>query len=141
MRRRLLVELGVLAALLASLLTIPLPLPHVATATGWLALTAVHVARHRRSYVGLLRAVHSSARSRRLRLAGSTILIGCAAAVVLSGFAQWAGVTAAIPWHGGSSMLLIVLAAAHASRRLWRMRRRHAQIANSGENRRVVTLL
>lgn len=132
--RRLLLELGVLAALVAASLTIPLPLPHVAAGTVWVALAAAHVARCRRIYAALLRSVNSSAPPtvrRQRRLAASTMLIGCTAVVMLSGFAQWAGIAAAIPWHAGSSTLLIVLAATHASRRLWRMRRRRAPVRHA----------
>lgn len=116
--RRLRPELAVLVALLASFLTIPLRLPHVAAAIVWAALTAVHVARRRRIYAALLRS------GRRRRVVATTALIGCAAVVTVSGFVQWAGVAAAIPWHAGSSTLLIALAAAHAVRRLWRVRTR-----------------
>jgi hypothetical protein len=141
MRRWLLVELGVLATLLVSFLTVPLPLPHVTAGTMWVALMAVHGARRRRSYTALLRSARSSVAGRRpRRLVASTMLIGSAAMVTLSGFAQWADVAAAIPWHAGSSMLLIVLAVFHASRRLWWMRRRRAQFANS-ESARFVTFL
>jgi len=42
----------------------------------------------------------------------------------VSGIVQAVGVSAAIPWHGGSSMLLLLLAGGHATRRLWRNRRR-----------------
>lgn len=116
--RRLPLELSVLAALLVSFLIVPLPLPHVAAAMAWAALTALHVARRRRIYTALLRS------RRGCRVAATTALIACAAVVTVSGFAQWAGVAAATPWHAGSSTLLIVLAATHATHRLWRMRRR-----------------
>ncbi len=122
--RRLWLELGVLAALLASFVTVALPLLHVLTATVWAALTAMHVARRRRIYAALLRCAASSApptpgRHRR-QVAATTALIASAVVTTLSGFAQWAGVAAAIPWHAGSSTLLVALAAAHALRRLWR---------------------
>lgn len=113
MLSRLLPDLGVLATLLASLVTVPLPLPHVATATAWIVLTCWHAARHRRLYLAALRR--------------TTALIGCAV-VVLSGFAQWAGVTAAMPWHAGSATLLVVLAALHATGRLRRVQRRRARL-------------
>lgn len=129
--KRLRLELGVLAALLASFLTVPLPLPHVVVGTVWVALTAVHVVRRRRLYAALLRCGHWR------RVAATTALIASAVVATLSGFAQWAGVAfaqwagvaVAIPWHAGSSTLLAVLAVAHAARRLWRsrrVRRRHA---------------
>jgi hypothetical protein len=53
--RRAWLEFGVLAALLVSFLTVPLPLPHVATATVWAGLATAHVVRRRRIYAGLLR--------------------------------------------------------------------------------------
>lgn len=119
-----LLELGVLVMLLVSFLTIPLALPHLVTGTVWMALTAAHVARRRRIYRALLRS------DRHRRVAASTALIGCAVLVAVSGFVQWAGPdsisAAAIPWHAGSSMVLILLAVAHASRRLWRALRPRA---------------
>ncbi|MGH3671177.1 MAG: hypothetical protein ACRDSH_11150, partial [Pseudonocardiaceae bacterium] len=119
--RRLLIELGVLGTLLVSLLTIPLAVPHAVTGTVWMALTAAHVARRRRIYRALARS------GRRRRVAASTALIGSAVLVVVSGFVQWAGPdsvsAAAIPWHAGSSMVLILLAVTHAARRLRRIRR------------------
>jgi hypothetical protein len=129
--RRCEAELGVLATLLVSFLTIPLPLPHVLTATVWVALSCLHVARRRRIYLTLL---HRWDRHRR-RAAATTMLIGCAAVVTVSGFAQWAGVAAAIPWHAGSSTLLIVLAATHAARRLWRARHRHTSVVTTKSGR------
>jgi len=119
--RRLRLELSVLAALLVSFLTIPLPLPHVVSATAWASLTFAHVARRRRIYLAFLRS------GRRRRAVATTVLIGCAGVVTLSGFAQWAGVTAATSWHAGSSTLLVILAVTHATRRLWRLRRRRRQ--------------
>lgn len=121
------VEFGVLAALLVSFVTIPLPVPHVVTAIAWTTLTAIHVVRRRRIYAGLLRSAQSSAppaHGWRRRVVATTALIGCAVTVTLSGFAQWAGLAAATPWHAGSSMLLIGLAAMHATSRLWRTHRR-----------------
>jgi hypothetical protein len=41
-----------------------------------------------------------------------------------AGFGQWASVPAAIPWHSAASLLLILLTAGHAARRLWRRRRK-----------------
>ena len=120
------VELGVLAALLVSFVTIPLPVPHVVTAIAWVALTGIHVVRRRRVYAGLLRSARSPAppaHGRRRRVVATTALIGCAVTVPVSGFAQWAGLVAATPWHAGSSTLLIGLAAVHAASRLWRMHR------------------
>ncbi len=135
--RRLLLELGVLATLLASFLTVPLPLPHVVTATVWLALTGVHVARRHRIYVSVLRSAQSSAaptsRRHQRRVAATTVLVGCTAVVALSGFAQWAGVAAAIPWHAGSSALLIILAVTHGARRLWRRRYRRTAFRSHRE--------
>lgn len=119
---RLLPELAVGATLLVSFLTIPLPLPHVASAAAWAALTCVHVARRRRIYLVLLRRAHYR-EIRWPRVAATTMLIVCAAVVTLSGLVQQAGVAAAIPWHGGSSVLLIVIVTAHAVPRLWRLRR------------------
>ncbi|MGA9310213.1 MAG: hypothetical protein WBV74_07560 [Pseudonocardiaceae bacterium] len=119
-------ELGVLAALLVSFVTIPLPVPHVVTAIAWVALTAIHVVRRRRIYAALLRSARSPAppvHGRRRRIVATTALIGCAVVVTVSGFAQWAGLAAATPWHAGISMLLIGLAAVHAASRLWRMHR------------------
>jgi hypothetical protein len=116
----------VLAALLVSFGTIPLPVPHVVTAIAWVALTGIHVVRRHRIYAGLLRSARSSAppvHAQRRRVVATTALIGCAAVVTVSGFAQWAGLAAATPWHTGSSTLLIGLAAAHAASRLWRMHR------------------
>lgn len=134
--RRLRLELGVLAALLASFLTVPLPLPHVAATTVWTALTAMHVARRRRLYAALLRPARSPAppapdRSR--RVAATTALIACAAVVTVSGFAQWAGLAAATPWHAGTSTLLLGLAATHATRRLWRAATTHHIVAHRRE--------
>jgi len=123
---RAILELGVLAALLVSFVTIPLPVPHVVIAIAWVALTGIHVVRRRRIYAGLLRSARSSAplaHGQRRRVVATTALIGCAAVVTVSGFAQWAGLAAATPWHAGSSTLLIGLAAAHAASRLWRMHR------------------
>jgi hypothetical protein len=117
-------ELGVLAALLVSFVTIPLPVPHIATATAWATLTAIHVVRRRRLYLGLLRSAGSRAPGRRRRIVTTTALIGCAVIVTVSGFAQWAGFAAATPWHAGSSTLLIGLAAVHVTSRLWRARHR-----------------
>jgi hypothetical protein len=121
-----LLEFGVLLALLASFVTIPLPVPHVVTGIAWVALTAIHVVRRRRIYAALLRSARSSAapaHGRRGRVVATTALIGCAAVVTVSGFAQWAGFTAATPWHAGSSTLLIGLAAVHVTSRLWRTHR------------------
>lgn len=116
--KRLWLEFGVLAALLASFLTVPLPLPHVVAGTCWAALTAQHVVRRRRIYAALLR--YAAPGRHRRRVAATTALIASALVATLSGFAQWAGVAAAIPWHAGSSTLLVILAVAHAARRLWR---------------------
>ncbi|HEY3894321.1 MAG TPA: hypothetical protein VGL88_03025 [Pseudonocardiaceae bacterium] len=125
--KRLLLELGALGMLLASFLTIPLPVPHIVTGAVWMALTAAHVARRRRIYRAFLR----SDRHRR-RVVASTALIGCAVLVVVSGFVQWAGPdsisAAAIPWHAAGSMALILLAVAHAARRLRRIRQPRAAV-------------
>ena len=110
---RLSLEIAVLASLLASFLTIPLAVPHVALGMAWATLVAVHVARRRRIYGAVLR------RGLRRRGVATTALILTALVVVVSGLAQWAGVAAAISWHGGSSMLLLLLAGGHAARRLW----------------------
>jgi hypothetical protein len=129
---RLRLELAVLVTLLASLLTVPLPLPHVAIAMAWAVLTAVHLVRRRRIYAALLRSGRH-----RVRVAATTALIGSAVVATLSGFAQWAGVAAAaIPWHAGSSTLLVVLTVAHAASRLWPVRRRHVTliVKHSGWN-------
>jgi hypothetical protein len=99
-------------------------LPNVVTAIAWVALTAVHVMRRRRLYVGLLRSAGSRAPGRRRRVLTTTALIGCAVIVTVSGFAQWAGFAAATPWHAGSSTLLIGLAAVHVAIRLWRTQRK-----------------
>jgi hypothetical protein len=99
--------LWLLVALLVSFVTVPLLVPHVVTAIAWVALTTVHVMRRRRLYAGLLRSAGSGAPGRRRRVLTTTVLIGCASVVALSGFAQWAGFVAAIPWHAGSSTLLI----------------------------------
>jgi hypothetical protein len=115
---RLWLELAVLASLLASFLTIPLAVPHIALGVVWATLAAVHVARRRRIYGVVLR------HGLRRRGIATTALIGTALAVTVSGLVQWAGVAAAIPWHAGSSMLLLLLAGGHAARRLWRRRRR-----------------
>jgi hypothetical protein len=103
----------------------------VAIAMAWAVLTAVHLVRRRRIYVALLRSGRH-----RVRVAATTALIGCAVVATLSGFAQWAGVAAAIPWHAGSSTLLVVLAVAHAASRLWPVRRRHVTliVKHSGWN-------
>lgn len=112
-------ELAVLESLLASFLTIPLAVPHIALGVVWATLAAVHVACRRRIYGAVLRRVL------RRRVVATTALIGTALVVVVSGLVQWAGVAAAIPWHGGSSMLLLLLAGGHAARRLWTVRRSH----------------
>lgn len=110
---RLWLELAILASLLASFLTIPLAVPHIALGVVWATLTAVHVARRRRIYGAVLR------RNLHRRGVATTALISTALVVTVSGLAQWAGMAAAIPWHGGSSMLLLLLAGGHAARRLW----------------------
>lgn len=124
--RRLLLELGVLATLLVSFLTISLPLPHVLTATAWASLTCLHVARRRRIYYAELCRAENW-----WRLVGSTALIGCAGVVMLSGIAALAGIAAATPWHAGSSSLLVVLAATHAARRRWLWRAQRRRRGNS----------
>lgn len=110
---RLWLEIAVLAALLASFLTIPLAVPHIAFGVVWATLAAVHVARRRRIYGAVLR------RGLRRRAMATTVLISTALVVAVSGLVQWAGMAVAIPWHGGSSMLLLLLAGGHAARRLW----------------------
>jgi hypothetical protein len=46
------------------------------------------------------------------------VLVASAVIMTVSGIVQWACVAAASPWHGASSMLLIVLGAGHAIRRV-----------------------
>jgi hypothetical protein len=123
---RAILELGVLAALLVSFATIPLPVPHAVTAIAWTTLTAVYVMRRRWIYAALLRSARSSAlpaHGQRRRVVATTALLGSAAVVTVSGFAQWAGLAATTPWHAGSSTLLIGLAVMHAASRLWRTHR------------------
>jgi hypothetical protein len=110
-------EFGILAALLASFLTVPLPVPHIVGGAAWAALAGLHVARRRRLYTAVVR-------SRSRRALTTTVLVACAVVVTVTGVLQWTDVTAAIPWHTGSSTLLVLLAAAHAAPRLLRRRRR-----------------
>lgn len=128
---RLWLELAVLASLLASFLTIPLTVPHIVLGVVWAALVALHVTRRRRIYGAVLR------RGLRRRGMATTMLISTALVVTVSGLVQWAGMPAAIPWHGGSSMLLLLLAGGHAARRLrlWRAgRHREGRVASTMSN-------
>lgn len=72
-------------------------------------LTGGHVRRWRRVYRAALR------RRDRRRVTSTTVLITVAAAATVTGFAQQALGASAIPWHGATSTLLVLLAAAHAS--------------------------
>ncbi|MGH3901401.1 MAG: hypothetical protein ACRDTA_24740 [Pseudonocardiaceae bacterium] len=77
----------------------------------------MHIAQRRRLYLAVLR--------RRRRAVVSAVLVASAVIMTVSGVVQWAGVAAAIPWHGASSMLLILLGAGHAIRRV-----RHGRLAD-----------
>lgn len=114
--RRLWLELSVLTTLFVSFMTIPLEIPHLVSSGIWIALTGLHVYRRRNIYLSVLR------RGQRARSVASTILVVLAVVVTVSGLVQWAGVLAAVPWHAGSSVLLMAVAAGHAARRLWRRR-------------------
>jgi hypothetical protein len=94
--RYLQLELGVLAVLLASFLTIPRQVPHIVAGVAWTLLTGAHVARRRRVYAAIVR-------SRRRRALATSVLLACTGLVTVSGVLQWADMTAAMPWHGGSS--------------------------------------
>lgn len=103
-------EIAVAITLLGSLLTIPLLWVHLSLGGAFTVLAAIHVARWRRIYLAILR------RSCR-RASVSGLLLGSAIVMTVSGVVQWSGVTAAIPWHGATSMLLLLLAIGHAARR------------------------
>ena len=89
----------------------PLTVPHIALDVVWATLAAVHVARRRRIYGAVLR------RGLRWRAVATSVLISTALVVTVSGLAQCGGMAAAIPWHAGSSMLLVLLAGSHAARK------------------------
>lgn len=104
-------EIAVAVTLLGSLLTIRWPWAHLSFGGTFTVLAAIHVARRRRIYRAILR------RSWR-RAIVSSLLVGSAIAMAVSGVVQWPGVPAAIPWHGATSMLLLLMAIGHGARRL-----------------------
>lgn len=112
-------ELAIAITLLGSLLTIPLPWANLSLGGAFTVLAAVHVAGRHRLYLAILR------RSRR-RATVTSLLLGSAIAMTVSGLVQWPGVPAAIPWHGATSMLLLLLTIGHATRRLRRRKRARA---------------
>lgn len=109
-------EIAVAITLLGSLLTIPLQWVHLSLGGAFTVLAAIHVARWRRIYLAILR------RSRR-RASVSSLLLGSAIAMTVSGVVQWLAIPAAIAWHGATSMLLLLLAIGHAAPRLCRRKR------------------
>lgn len=109
-------EIAVAITLLGSLLTIPLQWAHLSLGGAFTDLAAIHVARWRKIYLAILR------RSCR-RASASGLLLGSVIVMTVSGVVQWSGVTAAIPWHGATSMLLLLLAIGHAAHRLGRRKR------------------
>ena len=112
-------EAGLAATLLGSFLTVPVFGAHLSLGVAFALLASAHAARRRRIYLAALR------RCRR-RATTTGALIVSAVVVTLSGFVQWAGTAAAIPWHAASSMLLVLLGVGHAVRRLRAARRRSA---------------
>lgn len=115
--RALLLEFAVLAGLLASFLTVRLPWPHLAAGSALAVVAGGHVLRWRRVYRATLR------RRDRRRAASTTLLGAAAAAATVTGFVQQAAGDSAIPWHGATSTILILIATGHATRRLRRRRR------------------
>jgi signal transduction histidine kinase len=110
-------EAAIVATLLGSFLTIPIPWAHLALGTAFVVLSGAHLAVRWRTYRAVLRRWHR-------RAAASGALIGSAAVMTAAGFVQWAGLPAAIGWHSAASLLLVLLAAGHATRRLRRRRRK-----------------
>lgn len=108
-------EVAMAGTLLGSFLTIPAYWAHLTFGVAFVLLASVHIGRRRRGYLAVLR-------RRRRQAVVSTVLVASAVIMAVSGIVQWAGVVAAIPWHGASSMLLILLGAGHAIRRVRRGR-------------------
>lgn len=102
---------------------------HLTFGVAFALLALVHVGRHRRVYLAVLR-------QRRRRAVVSAVLVASAVVMTVSGAVQWAGVTAAIPWHGASSMLLILLGAGHAA---WPCRSPCRRLGPSTDLRRPAT--
>lgn len=112
-------EVALAGALLGAFLTIPVRWAHLSFGVAFALLVLAHIGRRRRVYLAVLR-------RRRRRAVVSAVLVGSAVVMTVSGIVQWASVAAAIPWHGASSMLLILLATGHAIRRVRRGRARGA---------------
>jgi ammonia channel protein AmtB len=110
-------EAAIGATLLGSFLTIPIPWAHLVLGTAFALLSAAHLALRWRTYRAVLRRWHR-------RAAASGALAGSAAVTTAAGLVQWAGLPAAISWHAAASLALVLLTAGHATRRLWRRRRR-----------------
>ncbi|MGQ0716818.1 MAG: hypothetical protein ACT4NP_05765 [Pseudonocardiales bacterium] len=108
-------EVALAGALLGSFLTIPVYWAHLTFGVAFVLLVLAHIGRRRRVYLAVLR-------RRRRRAVVSAVLVASAVVMTVSGVVQWAGVTAAISWHGASSMLLILLGTVHALRRVRRRR-------------------
>ena len=119
------VEAALFGTLLGSFLTIPVAWAHLTLGSAFAVLAAVHVVGRRGVYLAVLRWW-------RRRAMATAVMVTVAVVMTVSGFVQWAGVSAAVPWHGASSVLLLLLAAGHATRRLRRWPARSRAVAGDG---------
>lgn len=118
LRRRLLVDLAVLIALIADYAVIPVRAGHVVLGYGACAVVLAHMAQHGPAARRSLRA-GGAARRRALADAALFVLL---ALTTVTGIWQLSDAAAARPWHSTAGTATLLLALGHG----WR--RRHAMI-------------
>ncbi len=105
-------DVPVLAALLACWMTVSAPWAHLACGLGLVGLVGMHL-RTRWRRVRALVLPHSRPRGTWTTRAVHAALVVAAAAAALTGVLRWAGLRPEQVWHGGTSYLLLGIAAVH----------------------------
>ena len=112
---RIALDVSIALTLVASFVTVQNAWVHLATGIAFCVLVPIHLLTRRR-----FAAAAFTGRVSAWRTAGVWFLMAMFLAMLVSGVIQWAGSSAAIAWHSGTGVALVVVAAVH----VWTRRRR-----------------